>query len=208
MWKELSLESLRSEQLFQRRKQLCLNPSPLAGLSFSCDRGVCGQEWLSLQKQQCQPASCGTRLPSIESDCNRQNHTTSMRVRGSFWLIEFRGSCFLTTSFTFILSILFHNFHWFSFLWKLVCFVLNQKVLASPGSPESGAIGFTACWALSSCCSSPPPESPVWRSGVGINQECVGETQQETLRPSHTQHYPWPTLRNPGICFRTGRPAA
>lgn len=161
MWKELSLESLRSEQLFQRRKQLCLNPSPLAGLSFSCDRGVCGQEWLSLQKQQCQPASCGTRLPSIESDCNRQNHTTSMR-----------------------------------------------KVLASPGSPESGAIGFTACWALSSCCSSPPPESPVWRSGVGINQECVGETQQETLRPSHTQHYPWPTLRNPGICFRTGRPAA
>ena len=102
--------------------------------------------------------------------------------------------------------ILFHSFYRFSFLGNLVCFVLNQEVLCmDPLSQE--LLVSPACWTLSSCCPSPPQESRVWSSELGTNHVHFGKNQQETLKLSHTQDYPWPIFRNPGMCFRTGRPA-
>lgn len=63
MWKELSLEAMGSEQLFQGRKQLYLNPSPFLWLDFSpVTRGVGGQAWLSSERQQSQPTPVGFTL--------------------------------------------------------------------------------------------------------------------------------------------------
>lgn len=59
MWKELSLEAMGSEQLFQGRKQLYLNPSPFLWLDFSpVTRGVGGQAWLSSERAE-STDSCG-----------------------------------------------------------------------------------------------------------------------------------------------------
>lgn len=52
-------------------------------------------------------------------------------------------------------------------------------------SPESGAVGFTCLLDSLFCCPSPPPESPVWRSGEGTDRMHFGETPQETEAQPH-----------------------
>lgn len=142
-------------------------PIPILWLVFSpVTRGVCGHAWLSLERQQSQPAPVGftlmhLHLPPAWVRQQGPNHPASLRARDSFWPIEFCDYFFPSSqiSLTLALSILFHNFSWFFsfFFLNLICFVLNWEVLGTDLLSQKPSVLFT-CRTLSSCFPSPSPE--------------------------------------------------